>query len=43
MEEEFDVRAAKNDYVPASALSGGVTAKGNYYREVDRDQISYNC
>ena len=34
--EEFDVRAA-NDYVPASALSGGNQQKAIIAREVDRD------
>ena len=34
--EEFDVRAA-NDYVPASALSGGNQQKAMIAREVDRD------
>ena len=34
--DEFDVRAA-NDYVPASALSGGNQQKAIIAREVDRD------
>ena len=34
--EEFDVRSA-NDYVPASALSGGNQQKAIIAREVDRD------